>query len=279
MSKITTGVEEITPAIAVKWLESNTHNRKLKEKVVAAYASMMLKDEWEVNGEAIKFDVNHVLLDGQHRLWAVIEANKSIRTLVIRGLPPEVMDTLDTGRMRSAADVLQIEGQPNALVLASAAKMVYSYQLGDWGKVEGRLFKNVPNRTVLETVASNNNLLEAVKFVDSRRKELSAFIPMSLGTATYYIFWRVSPEMAEEFFTSFAGGADLGEGNPILNLRNTLYRIKRDNRTDLEHKAALIIKAWNLFIRGKTSARLDWRKTIEEFPVVDHPAKVKRRAS
>lgn len=276
MSKLTTGVEEITPAIAVKWLEANTHNRKLKERLVSVYAEAITRGEWEVNGEAIKFDVNDVLLDGQHRLWAIIEANTPIKTMVVRGLPPEVMDTLDTGKARTAADVLSIEGMANTVVLSAAARLLYGYDDGRWGAGTTKLSDDVSNRMVLETVANHPRLSDAVRLVESKRRALSTFVPSSLAAALYYILQRANLTLADDFYNAFAEGANLDERHPILQLRNSLLKRGKNNRADQVYKAALIIKAWNLFIRGKSCQRIDWRSTMEEFPLVDSPARVKR---
>jgi hypothetical protein len=51
-----------------------------------------------------------VLVDGQHRLAAIIEADLPIEVTVFTDVGAGTFDVLDTGKRRNAADVLAIEG-------------------------------------------------------------------------------------------------------------------------------------------------------------------------
>lgn len=87
--KITAKVETITPDIAKTMLGENVNNRRISHDNVNMFAREMRNGEWRFNGEAIKFSKDGRLLDGQHRLLAVIAADKPLTTLVIRGLEDE----------------------------------------------------------------------------------------------------------------------------------------------------------------------------------------------
>ena len=63
-----------------------------------------------VTHQGIAFDVNGVLVDGQHRLAAVIEADVPVELTVFTEVGEGTFDVLDTGKRRTAADVLAIEG-------------------------------------------------------------------------------------------------------------------------------------------------------------------------
>ena len=72
----------ITPSIAKGLLESNTKNRGINELVVSRYANDILKGNWkEDTGEAIKISKMNIILDGQHRLCAIVKANQYTFTL------------------------------------------------------------------------------------------------------------------------------------------------------------------------------------------------------
>ena len=74
---ITTKVEKITPELAREYLKKNTDNyRKLARGTVRNYAEDIKNGRWELNGETIVFAESGVLQDGQHRLAAIIQANK-----------------------------------------------------------------------------------------------------------------------------------------------------------------------------------------------------------
>src|SRR5690606_37222008 len=100
----------VTPELASEWLTANKGNRTQRPKVIAAYSRDMTAGEWLFTGEAIKFDWNDRLIDGQHRLEAVLLAGASVRMLVIRYLDPRVQYVLDTAAKRTAGDALRFAG-------------------------------------------------------------------------------------------------------------------------------------------------------------------------
>ncbi len=110
-------VQEITPTMAQRYLEQNRANRPLSARTVRELSQAIHNDEWQVNGEAIKFDEDGNLIDGQHRMNAVIHSNRSIKTYVLRNLPSDSFKTLDTGKKRNNADTLGLLGLSNPAVL------------------------------------------------------------------------------------------------------------------------------------------------------------------
>jgi hypothetical protein len=61
-------VQTIAPAKAAEMLDANTTNRPLSRTVVRAFGEAMSRGDWMVTHQGIAFDVNGVLVDGQHRL-------------------------------------------------------------------------------------------------------------------------------------------------------------------------------------------------------------------
>lgn len=103
-------VETITPMLAEKYLERNVNNyRSLNRRKVHMYARDMANNEWQENGEAIKFNVRGELVDGQHRLHAVIESGARVNMMVIRGVAEDVT-IYDCGKNRSMRDIALAEG-------------------------------------------------------------------------------------------------------------------------------------------------------------------------
>lgn len=101
---------EITPKMAQEMLEYNTCNRPLSKNTVAKYAGMMKLNEWYLSHQALAFTEDEngrlILVDGQHRLAAVIQSGKSIKFSVIY----HAIQTpyIDTVRNRSFIDNLNI---------------------------------------------------------------------------------------------------------------------------------------------------------------------------
>ncbi len=101
----------VTPDMARKWLTRNiTNNRNINENRVAAYAEEMRANNWIPNGQAIQFDEGGLLIDGQHRLKALIRSGKTVQMLVVRGVPRNAVEVIDTMQPRSLAQIQKING-------------------------------------------------------------------------------------------------------------------------------------------------------------------------
>jgi len=122
-------VINVSPTQAYAWLEGNTHNRPLDQAHVDRLARDMKAGRWRLTHQGIAFDTAGLLIDGQHRLWAVIEADVTVPMRVFFNEPPESRHVLDTGQRRNNLDVLRITGQVgqvNTLLLATLRAMFSS---------------------------------------------------------------------------------------------------------------------------------------------------------
>jgi hypothetical protein len=118
---------DITPALAKQWLRNNFRNRSLREETVDAYARDMANGLWVPTHQGLAFNDRDELIDGQHRLHAIVRAGVTIRMMVTFGLPAKIegsemttMDAVDRGATRSVADQLKIQHNlGNASILAA----------------------------------------------------------------------------------------------------------------------------------------------------------------
>jgi hypothetical protein len=95
VTNIVTTTELITPQIAKRYLEKN-NNRKVKWRHVASLARIIIRGEWVLTPHGIAFGPSGELLDGQHRLLAVIESGVSVYMRVSRNVAVEAMIAIDT---------------------------------------------------------------------------------------------------------------------------------------------------------------------------------------
>lgn len=107
---ITVSIEIINPELALKYFQQNVNedsvkNRKIDQRTVNAYVKDILAGRWKI-GAPIIFGRTVGLLDGQNRCAAVVKAQKSIVSIVIRGVDDDIFDTLDGGKKRTHKDVL-----------------------------------------------------------------------------------------------------------------------------------------------------------------------------
>jgi len=131
MSKLTITTERITPKLAEKYLEENVdYNRPISQRHVDLYARDMKAGKWVQNGETIKFNGTGALLDGQHRLWACVEAGVPFTTAVARGVPS--LEDVDRGRPRSMAHILAMRQVKNAIRVSVALRTIWRWENTNW---------------------------------------------------------------------------------------------------------------------------------------------------
>lgn len=94
----------VTPEIAKEWLGKKTENRKIRIGYVEALSRAIEEGHFLYTGDPIKFDINGNLMDGQHRLSAIVKSNMPLSLEVIEGLPPETYHVIDMGMSRTLAD-------------------------------------------------------------------------------------------------------------------------------------------------------------------------------
>jgi len=114
-------IETITPQMAQNYLASNGPNRLISGEVIEQYAQDMANDRWSITGDAIRFNGNGTLLDGQHRLRACIKSDVPFQTLVVRGVETVSQEMMDIGFKRTLGHVLAIRGVHNATTCAAIA--------------------------------------------------------------------------------------------------------------------------------------------------------------
>lgn len=110
----------ITPAIAAEFLKLNTANRPLRPSWIKALSGMMQRGEWMMTHQGIAITTDGRLIDGQHRLNAVIHAGVSVNMSVVYNCDPASFIALDGGVKRSAADHLGV-----SKYVVSVARMLY----------------------------------------------------------------------------------------------------------------------------------------------------------
>lgn len=120
----------VTPDMAAQWLEMNVKNRKVRVGVVDKYARDMKAGRWQITGDAVRFDKDAHLIDGQHRLKACVKANVPFTTLVIYGLSADAQDVMDQGAVRRADDVLALHGWHNTTGLTAACRVLLAERDG-----------------------------------------------------------------------------------------------------------------------------------------------------
>ena len=246
-------VVDVTPDVARVWLRNNTHNRRLRERAVQDYARDMAAGHWNLNGEAIKFAADGTVLDGQHRLRAVVAADVTVQMLVVVGLDPAAQETMDTGRKRTTGDVMGLRGEHNAHTLAAILRRVWAWQQGDY-KFAGNYA--AINRECAQLLAEHPELRRSAEIAVRTRNAFPHIPQSSLGVA-HHLFSTIEVDEAAWFFQRIADGAELPLGHPILALRSRVTSERLDSvRMPESRHMAYLIRTWNATREGRSLDRL-----------------------
>lgn len=255
----------VTPEMALNWINENreTANRHLNNTVVAKYASDIANGNWQVNGSSIVFSKDGKLLDGQHRLHAIVKAGKPVQTLVITGVDEIAFETIDTGLKRRVADALHIMGYPQSNALATLAHLTAYF--AKHGTLHTGMHYVVPTtQEVLAFVARDGQLmLDAIRQTVPVQRQ---FTHSSIYAFYYMKLGEINVHDRDVFFEQLERGENLQEGDPVYALRRVLgnYAARR-NRAPRVIIGAVLVKAWNAFREHRSIKNLSFSAT-EDYP-------------
>lgn len=117
----------VTPLLAENYLKFNAKNRKVSIKHLNFLSKEMKSGRFIENGESIVFDKDGQLKDGQHRLRAIVITGLSYFIPVVRGVDKSSMATYDTGKNRSASDILSLNNFLYPNLICSIIKSIDTY--------------------------------------------------------------------------------------------------------------------------------------------------------
>ena len=253
-------------------MKHNTNNVKVKPKVVSEYARQMKAGLWRFNGETIVFADDGVMLDGQHRLLAVIESGVSADFLVVKGIPNRetAMNTIDIGKIRKASDVFDLNDIPES-VNASAIISAYCRLKSGRFFVKGYVDCKVSKQELAEIYFSDSKLFYEIVRNAGNCYRYEHLLPISLigGFMAYLIKEKHYPkELVYGFFEQVCSGKEI-KNNTIYLLRSRLIRGKDgSDRLSETYRLVFLIKTWNYFVRGKELKCLKYNKEDEGVPEI-----------
>ena len=254
----------VTPTIATDWITRNrSKNRKISTAAVMKYAEDIRAGRWLVNGEAIVLGKTGNILDGQHRLLAVIEAGRPIETFVISQIDDDSFQTLDSGKPRTPADVLGMMGFPNVSELAALGRLDVIYKRYGGIAENGRLIAPTTQEVVSMVTLNEDIYQNAI--------HMSAPIRRLFGSGAIFAFYWIRLGDLDEsdrdfFFGRLNDGLGLMEGDPVYALRQALLNAKTGHRMmSRQWIGGMTIKAWNRY-RNHDRIRLLAFSATEAYP-------------
>lgn len=261
----------VTPELAAQWLATNTdNNRRISKTTVNRYAQDMIKGKWLVTGEAVKFDTGGRLIDGQHRLSAVVAAKKTVQMCVIRDLPEETMLVIDTGKSRTAGDALKIAGHNGmSNEIAALARKAIAHEAGTpsiLGVKKIRIGNSpITNREIVQ-YCSQNDLSPHVTFAH-RMKYQAVNAALNYGEYAFFhwLFSRVSADASEKFLSQLATMENVSANSPIRALIQKLTR--SSIALDGKMKLHAVVTAWNAWRTGQSLSVIHVGRIAADEPI------------
>ena len=203
-----TSVMKVTPEIAQAWLGTRGKQRSINRHTVDSFARDMKQGAWETTHQGIAFNLMGQLIDGQHRLMAVVQSETPVMMVVTLGCPAEYDSPIDRGRARSIGDIINKSG-----TLVAICNALIIIENGTQGRT-----------TPSEVLEMYNKHLPGVTFaLGERGRAIKPRITAAIFAAFAYAF-PTSPEKASQFAHKFHTGEGLARGDGALALRGWFER-------------------------------------------------------
>lgn len=266
--------ENITPSKAQQYLQTSTGNRPISKPTVSSYADTMKKGGWMQNGMCIIFDSDGHLIDGHHRLLAVIEAGIPVRFDVCRGISSDAFTTYDCGRHRTIGQLLAMQGTKHynlvgSIVTANDMLMKRGRLLGNTsvGSHVGR--GKQTNAEKYELYRRDPEGFDAAAVIIVRLLSRCRIMAGSWAGGIYYYLTHSGGYSEAEVLPFFEALFSVDTTDiPVADmLRKAITKaVMSGRKLSSEMLWALTAKAWNCYVDGVTPKLLKWSGSQEESP-------------
>jgi hypothetical protein len=251
----------VDPAQAQKWLDTvNTRNRHKLPRQIGKYAKAMTEGRWRLVFDPLRFDIDGILIDGQNRLWAIIESGTTQMFAIAEGLEPDDQDVIDSGANRKAGQQLTIRKWKNGRESAAVVNVLLRWHTGT---LLSGTYSPATDEVVSFAERYRPRVELAVKHAVTVRRNVP-LLPAAVGAVAFTAYDLsagkpdlLTPETVLEFFTRLATGADLGPKSPLLTLRNfATRRAAQGVKPEPPREVYNLVHTWNYWRRGEEMERL-----------------------
>lgn len=246
----TMSIEFITPEMASEYLKTAGQNRVLSLSGVRRIVGALNEGRWDNNAPSLViFDENDQLRDGQHRCHGSVRSGKGFWAIVVRNMPASSFAVLDTGKRRSAADVLGTEGVSYATVTASASKYALNY-------IEGVGLRTARDNDEIRAFYRKNETISAL--AKRAHPVRNKFGPSPFAAVMFLASHeRALHKKIDRFIAGVASAANeaYSQGDPRLMLREWAEReLGRQKGAVIRPEPLMMATslAWNAFAAGRS---------------------------
>lgn len=207
----------VTPSQAQHWLTNNSRkNRDIKHATVRRYSEEMRQKNWIETTDTIKFDTQGYLIDGQHRLMAIVQSGVTLPFYIATHLPEKTIEYLDLNAPRTVKDIARVQGKAYHRDHFVCAKNMLSFS-----KINTR---NISEHALIAFV---DDYIDVITFAIKRyetKVNPSMRSGQVNGTVGRAYLWGADKERLDEFKQVFSTGIPIkGEADyAALCLRNKI---------------------------------------------------------
>lgn len=278
-----TGYITITPERAEALLSINTQNRKMgKTKQIPGLVDALENGYWDANVSKINITRTNKLSDGQNRLFAGVESQTTFRSLVTYGVKESAQHATDRRGHRTLSDDLTISGFTATSHIAALTRILFYKNERHMG-VTTLLGRGQAVSTVSDSRLYDYFLANKEAIIETQRRVAKIYysvrdleISQTILNILVPAFDDVSVEDATCFWERLSTGITDTENDPIIILRKKLADNAHNKANKIPRSviAALIIKAWNFYMRGEQVKMLKFTSggaNPESFPEIFNP--------
>lgn len=257
----------IDPDLAAELLKRNINNRRPKPRMIEQFKRDMQAGRWDPDASDLKFSEDGLLIDGQNRLLACVEAGVPFETLVRTGLNPRTRIFVDTGTRRTAADAIRMNNPRMAhyagVAAAIALRSRYNERIEHFDRKRGWDYKSrtLTHDEVISYLEAHPHIERLAATTDSIRRQVVPTIPNSALLAAFSWFAEVDEKETETMISELLTGDFGGQGDPLQALlgyaarvygfRSKIAGAGPRGRIAQEDHMIVLIRVWNARRRGE----------------------------
>jgi hypothetical protein len=254
----------VTPEMAEALLNAEVYNRKIRNADVSHWSNVLRRGGWRYTHQGVALDVKGRIQDGRHRLTAIAATGIGAEMMITVGMPTENFAVIDTGRRRTASQVLELGGVvKGAAVSASMLRLLWLYEM--WGSdMLNHMGDRIDNDDVVSTYAKcDPDRFEYARQAGGRLRSEVGGGPAGPSAAIYLIH-EANPahlDRVESFVDGLIRGVFDTTNDPIFVARRLLSRqaLGLTRAMPAPGKMHVVLTAWNQHVTAGTRRRFSVR--------------------
>ena len=239
----------VTPQMAKVFLAFQAPQRKLDDRRVRVYEGLLRTNRWAITNQGLGFDLTGRLIDGQHRLHAVVKADTAAPFLCCF-MDQETMNVIDSGRKRTTADLLTISypGIKFAVLLAAVANIHLKIRTAMARKIQIGSWHPQPFEQLAEYAGHEALFTEMMEYHTPIR-----FAPLLAASASAM---PVNRAKVKEFLDAVKTGVGLTKDSAALAARNYVMG-QRWSQKEQDHEIRMWLNLIDHHLHGKSVKKLN----------------------